>query len=354
MEEDLRNQKEYMNRRTIFLLAGSLVFSALFFGAAFFLCRNRGAGPFFALMAVYVILEAVFGCWYLKCLSAPLEHMILTVKRACQDEYEAQSLRIQAEVFALQSQINPHFLYNTLDTIRSYALMRNADDIASMTESLSTLFRYSISRPGKMATLREELDNVKNYLLIQQYRFPDKAEYAEEIEDQEILNYRMPILTLQPIVENAIHHGLEMKMGKGCVKIRAFRTERAIVLFITDNGLGMSEATLKRLRRRLECDEEEGPDTPEKRKKGSGIALVNVDKRLKFYYGNQYGLKVRSTLEVGTTVEINLPLEKKELEKKELEKKELEKKGPEKKGLEKKELEKKEPKKKPERERKSE
>ncbi|MCB7317424.1 sensor histidine kinase [Lacrimispora sp. 210928-DFI.3.58] len=315
MEQDLRNQKEYVNRRTVFLLAGSLIFSVLFFGTAFFLCRDRAAGCFWAFMAVYVVTEAVFCFWYLKFLSAPLDHMILTVKKACQDEYKAQNLRTQAEVFALQSQINPHFLYNTLDTIRSYALLRDADDIAAMTESLSTLFRYSISRPGKMATLKEELDNVKNYLLIQQYRFPDKAEYMEEIEDQEILSYRMPILTIQPIVENAIHHGLEMKMGRGYVKVKAFRTESAIVLFITDNGLGMREETLERLRRRLDQqDEEEYFGAPEKKKKGSGIALLNVDKRLKFYYGNQYGLKVRSTLDVGTTVEINLPLEKKELE----------------------------------------
>lgn len=237
--------------------------------------------------------------------------MLEAVKRASQDEYEAQNLRSQAEIFALQSQINPHFLYNALDTIRSHALLRDAGDIAAMTESLSTLFRYSISRPGEMATLKEELDNVRNYLLIQQYRFPDKVEYiVEGMEDEAILNYPMPILTIQPIVENAIHHGLEMKIGKGHIKLRALRTDKRITLMVSDNGLGMSEEKLERLRSRLESTGEGRQERSGsgERKKG-GIALVNVDQRLKFYYGRQYGLKVRSTLGVGTMVAINLPFE---------------------------------------------
>ncbi len=259
----------------------------------------------------YLIAEVFFCVLYLNFLKQPISQMIDAVKRASQDEYEARNLRSQAEIFALQSQINPHFLYNTLDMIRSYALSSDAEDIASMTESLSTLFRYSISRPGEMATLKEELDNVKHYLLIQHYRFPDKVEYREEIEDEEILNYQMPVLTIQPIVENAIHHGLEMKLGKGCICLRAIRTDEHIILQISDNGLGMSESSLEKLRRKLDLgDEAIYSIDKEGKKKGAGIALVNVDKRLKFYYGADSGLVVRSTLDVGTMVEINLPLEK--------------------------------------------
>ncbi len=275
------------------------------------MCRKRPVLWFACSMILYVGVEAALCALYVWFLQKPISHMLDTIKRASQDEYKAQTLRSQAEVFALQSQINPHFLYNTLDTIRSYALLSDTEDIAAMTESLSTLFRYSISRPGEMATLKEELDNVKNYLLIQQYRFPDKVEYLEDIEDNDILNYRMPILTIQPIVENAIHHGLEMKLGKGYVKLKAFRTDRNITLLISDNGIGMSEGMLEELRKKLEREDEDSTAHSAKgRKKGSGIALINVDKRLKFYYGHQYGLKVRSTLGTGTMVEINLPLDK--------------------------------------------
>lgn len=311
MERDLKRQTGMINRRTLCYLIGNIGGSAAYFSAAFFLSGKKETVYFLAVLLLYAGAELLFCACYLRSMKKPLNHMVDTVKRASQDEYRAQNLRTQAEVYALQSQINPHFLYNTLDTIRSYALISDAEDIAVMTESLSTLFRYSISRPGEMATLREELDNVKNYLRIQQYRFPDKVEYVEDIEDSDILNYRMPVLTIQPIVENAIHHGLEMKIGKGYVKVKAFRTDQGITLFISDNGLGMSEETLVRLRQKLEREEDEtGGQRTERKGKGSGIALKNVDKRLKFYYGCQYGLKIRSTLDVGTMVEIHLPYPK--------------------------------------------
>lgn len=313
MERDLKYETNAINRRTLYYLIGNIVFSVAYFGAFFLFCKEKETGQFLWVMFLYACGELLFGACYLWSTKHPLDHMIETVKRATQDEYQAQNLRTQAEVYALQSQINPHFLYNTLDTIRSYALLSDAEDIAVMTESLSTLFRYSISRPGEMTTLREELENVKNYLRIQQYRFPDKVEYEEEIEDSDILNCRMPVLTIQPIVENAIHHGLEMKIGKGCIKVKAFRVDREIKLFVRDDGIGMSETVLGRLRQKLEREEEEEEVQGIRRKgKGSGIALKNVDKRLKFYYGSQYGLKIRSTLDVGTLVEINLPYLKNE------------------------------------------
>lgn len=309
MKQDLKSERDSIKNKSISSLSWNLVFSAGYFCISFFSCRNRPVWYFAAFLLVYVIVECVVCAGLVKRLQNPVDDMIDTVKKISQDKYEAQNLRSQAEIFALQSQINPHFLYNTLDTIRGYALQSDAKDIAVMTESLSTLFRYSISRPGEMATLREELDNVKNYLLIQQYRFPDKVNYAEEIEDEDILNYQMPILTVQPIVENAIHHGLEMKIGRGCIKIRAFKTDSSIILFISDDGLGMREEKLEELRGKLEQDGDDSYGSPSPgKKKGSGIALINVDKRLKFYYGRQYGLKIRSTLDIGTMIEIHLPL----------------------------------------------
>jgi two-component system sensor histidine kinase YesM len=217
-------------------------------------------------------------------------------------------LASQAEIHALQSQINPHFLYNTLDTIRSMAIIRDSEDIAQMAESLSMLFRYSISRPGEMATLKDELDNVKNYLLIQGYRFPGKFKYQQRIEDEELLQYKLPVLTIQPVIENAIHHGLETKVGGGQVSVYAYGTQERFIIRIADNGMGMTEQQMDSLRERLAKGRFVYEQDRDLKKRGNtGIALPNVNQRIKFYYGDDYGIKVYSTAGIGTIVEIILP-----------------------------------------------
>lgn len=235
---------------------------------------------------------------------ATIDHLIRQVQEAIHNDYTSQMLKSQAEMQALQSQINPHFLYNTLETIRSHALSKKSFDIAEMTEALATLFRYSISRPGEMATFAEEMGNVDSYMIIQQYRFSSRFKIVKEIEDDSILNYRLPILTIQPIVENAIHHGLETKMGPGTVTIRAYSTQSRLVIEISDDGSGMSEERLKEIRQEL-CGMKAAPGRSPK--KHGGIALLNVDRRLKFYFGPEYGLTVYSTRQVGTSVGILLP-----------------------------------------------
>ena len=217
-------------------------------------------------------------------------------------------LRTRAEIHALQSQINPHFLYNTLDTIRSMAIIRDSEDIAQMAESLSMLFRYSISRPGEMATLKDELDNVKNYLVIQGYRFPGKFKYQQRIEDEELLQYKLPVLTIQPVIENAIHHGLETKVGGGQVSVYAYSTQERFIIRIADNGMGMTEQQMDSLRERLSKGRFIYEQDRDLKKRGNtGIALPNVNQRIKFYYGDDYGIKVYSTAGIGTIVEIILP-----------------------------------------------
>lgn len=222
-------------------------------------------------------------------------------------DYDSRILKTQAEIHALQSQINPHFLYNTLESIRSEALMQNCGEIAEMTEALATLFRYSISRPGDMATLEQELENVENYLLIQQYRFPQKFEIVKKIEDEEVLHCRLPVLTIQPLVENAIHHGLETMIGRGKITIRAFRTQQHMVVSVADNGCGMSAARLAQVREAMENDDDDATLSSRDSGKKAGIALINVSRRVRFYYGPEYGLQIYSTEGVGTTVELTLP-----------------------------------------------
>jgi len=240
-----------------------------------------------------------------KRVSDPICRILDTAESAMKNEYRAENMRVQAEMHALQSQINPHFLYNTLETIRGIAMTKGVEEIADMTEALSSLFRYSISKPGEMATLEEELKHVRSYLQIQQYRFPNKVVYHEEIQDPEVLSYRIPILTIQPIIENAISHGLEQKLGGGVVRFCAFMTDYHIVMRISDNGIGMEERRLQEIRMNLS-----GKDGEERSngKRNFGIALRNVNQRLKFYYGEPYGLNVMSTKDVGTIVEVTLPL----------------------------------------------
>lgn len=229
----------------------------------------------------------------------------------------------QAEYLALQNQINPHFLYNTLEGIRSEALIAGLDSVAEMTEALATFFRYTISQVENLVTLEDELANIENYYYIQQFRFGDKLgmriEYAmddpgqEETENAEnalthldILQYRLPKLTLQPIVENSIYHGIERKTGKGNLVIRIEVSDLCLRIRISDDGLGMDEPTLKQLNeklRRLTLDEE----TAEPGKRG-GIAMMNVNNRIKLLFGENYGLAFYSREGVGTDVVVKLPL----------------------------------------------
>lgn len=222
-------------------------------------------------------------------------------------EYAAEALRSRAEVSALQSQINPHFLYNTLDGIRSLALKSDARTVAEMTEALSSMFRYSISPHGDTVTLADELENVDSYLLIQQYRFPDKFSLSYELgeDEKKMLRCRMPRLTIQPVVENSIQHGLQNKRGKGAIAISGFLTQNRLVLRISDDGDGMTQETLDALNAKLQLDNNAEASAVSARK--TGIALANVNRRIKLQCGPQYGLFVSSEYGVGTAVDIQLP-----------------------------------------------
>ena len=245
-------------------------------------------------------------------ISITLNKMLKRLKDSMDREYLAKILKKQAEIDALQSQINPHFLYNTLEAIRGQALAEGVSEIADMTEALSRFFRYSISQKGNLVSLKEEIKNVENYFVIQQYRFNNKFQllfkYDENNED--ILEYLMPKLTIQPIVENAISHGLETKIGKGSVTIRIIATEKRLIISIIDDGIGMDNQIVENLNYRLNNSIKEEPTSSNK--KHTGIALINVNERIKLSFGKQYGISIESTKSFGTDVEIILPLTKEE------------------------------------------
>lgn len=218
----------------------------------------------------------------------------------------------QAEYLALQNQINPHFLYNTLEGIRSEALIAGVDSIAEMTEALATFFRYTISHVDHLVTLEDELANIENYYYIQQFRFGDKLELSieydhdEDMEETEILQYRLPKLTLQPIVENSIYHGIERKVGKGHLRIKIYAVKDRLIIRISDDGMGISEEKLEELNAKLRALSLDDVN-PNAEKKG-GIAILNVNNRIKLLFGEEYGIYVYSKQGVGTDVEISLPV----------------------------------------------
>lgn len=254
-------------------------------------------------------------CLYLKNrikkVEAERERQLSELEEKLQDEYSVRMVDKQAKLSALQSQINPHFLYNTLECIRSEALLYDCDSIARMAKALASFFRYSISKKENIVTLREEFNNIENYFLIQSYRFDDKFsfEILAAPEDREAYSCLIPKLSLQPIVENAIFHGLETKPDKGKVTIRVEMTEKNVIIIVSDDGVGIGREELERMRDSLKNSrketDQEGKSPGER---GNGIALTNVSQRIKLIFGEDYGLNLYSTKGIGTDVEIILPI----------------------------------------------
>ena len=221
-----------------------------------------------------------------------------------------QMLQAQAQMASLQSQINPHFLYNTLESIRSKALIHDEIEIADMVEALAHLFRYNIRKGDISATLTQELNNVQNYMTIQNYRFRNKFHLEVDLGDDEAFadQYTIPILTLQPIVENAIHYGLEKKISDGHIFIRGYQTQRNYILEVRDDGVGMTQTEVDSIMARLRDPSlASNPDEKGKSHHGTGIALPNVDKRLKLFFGDDSGLEIMSAEGVGTQVSLVMP-----------------------------------------------
>ena len=218
-------------------------------------------------------------------------------------EYLLAMLKKQAEIKALQNQINPHFLYNTLDCIRGMAIEQGADNIEEMTRALSGMFRYSISRKGKTkALMEEELANVNNYLRIQQYRFRNKINITETI-DPAAKKCCVPKLLIQPIVENAVFYGLEPKTGERNLNIEAYCTGKKLIVKVEDNGVGMSFDKLRTINDAM-CSGVSMGDNG----RGTQLGIVNVNERLRLLYGEEFGLRIFSCPKVGTTIEMVLPI----------------------------------------------
>ncbi|MDC7225943.1 MAG: histidine kinase [Spirochaetales bacterium] len=240
-------------------------------------------------------------------LSMNFQELVHLLKESVDREYTADILKKEAELKALQSQINPHFLYNVLDGIRGHAMAEGVTELAEMTEALSKIFRYSVSHWENEVCLESELVNIKSYFKIQQYRFNNRFELRIDIEDDEdeTLACRLPKLTLQPIVENSIYHGLETKLEKGLVSIRTRLTDEQLLIEISDDGIGTSEEILEKVNSSFR--DWKTVKTEKSKTAGMGIALTNVNSRIKMMYGEEFGLHMYSTEGFGAMIEILLP-----------------------------------------------
>lgn len=225
-------------------------------------------------------------------------------------EMSLELVQKQAEFNELQNQINPHFLYNTLESIRAEAMAEDASQVANMIKSLSSFYRYSIGRYHTLVTFREELENIENYFKIQRYRFGDRFSFNISIlpEDEHCLELYIIKLSIQPIIENAIYHGLEVKPENGMVRISVDITESRLIITVSDNGIGIPPERLSQINELLNRNPDDLSVKNLETAKGTGTGLLNINKRIKMYFGNEYGLIVRSVMGVGTDIEIVLPI----------------------------------------------
>lgn len=208
-------------------------------------------------------------------------------------EYEAELAVNQAEYKALQAQINPHFLYNTLDTMSSIAQLRDCDEISELCQSLSNIFRYSLETGTPFSTVAKEIVHLKNYIYVMNMRMQGEVEYTFEVEE-DVLQDSLPRISIQPLVENAINHGLRNSRGEKKVCVRAYREADNLMIVVEDNGVGISADRLEELRKNYRGQE-------------NSIGLFNINARMRMLYGDAYGVTIESTEGKGTRVLLTIP-----------------------------------------------
>lgn len=237
------------------------------------------------------------GSYEIRHLGQSVQNMAKQIQVLMADIVSEHEKKRKQEFDTLQSQINPHFLYNTLDIIVWMIENEKPDQAVKAVTALARFFRISLSRGKSIITVKDELEHVRNYLMIQHMRFKNRFSYTIEAED-EVLELASLKLMLQPLVENAIYHGMEFMDGDGEIFISAWKEGEDLYLKVSDNGLGMTEEQVARLFSDM-------PHTGSSR--GSGIGVKNVNERIRLYFGSEYGLSIESEPDEGTVVTIHLP-----------------------------------------------
>jgi two-component system, sensor histidine kinase YesM len=235
-----------------------------------------------------------------KLLEDGYRSLMSQMKALAHREYLQEIELKDARLAALQAQINPHFLNNTLNLLGGMALAKGAQEVYKIARAVGDIFRYAVGGDGNLVTLDQEVNHVRNYLLIQEHRFAGRCELSVTSEPG-ALSARIPRFSLQPLVENAFEHGLQNKAGHWQLRLSCRRYRRGVLIVVRDNGVGMDRDTLVAVRNHLQDTDRSGTQG------SSHIGLQNVNSRLRLHFGPRSGLRVRSTSGGGTTVAVVLP-----------------------------------------------
>lgn len=229
--------------------------------------------------------------------------MVQDLEEYIRESYQNKLMTLDSQMKALEAQINSHFLYNTLESINSIAEIEEVESISIMTKALGDMFRYSIKTESELVLLSEELTHVKNYMAIQKVRYEDKIQFETRI-DEDLLDKRILKLILQPVVENAIYHGIERSSKGGTIRLSAYQEDNLIIFEVHDNGVGMSQEQLLEIQTLLD-EPIEFKELGQRNKRG--IGLKNIHSRIMLYYGTDCGISIHSKKDFGTTVTIIVP-----------------------------------------------
>lgn len=254
---------------------------------------NKAMGEFEA-NAEGFSYEPVYGSLEVTSLSNEFGHLVIRIQELMNQVRNEEIVLRKTELRALQAQINPHFLYNTLDSIAWMCEEGRNKDAVEMVNALARLFRISISKGHELIPVEKEVEHAKSYLQIQKFRYKNQFQYSFEVQES-CLHYYCNKITLQPIIENAIYHGLNRMIDEGFIEIRIFEDGDDVVFTVEDNGVGMTKEQCESILHK------------EVKGQTGGIGIKNVNDRVKIYFGEQYGMTIESELDEGTKVSIRMP-----------------------------------------------
>lgn len=297
-DEMITNKVEALAKNLIIISIGVLLVTILA-GGIFSKLFSKPANDLAKAMQKFendtdkFVFEPIEGTAEITSLTESFEHMVLQIQELVEKVRQEEISLRKTELKALQAQINPHFLYNTLDAIAWMCEEERHKDAVEMVNALARLFRISISRGHELISIEKEIEHAKSYLKIQNFRYKNQFTYDFKVDDT-CLSYLCNKITLQPIIENAIYHGIDRMVDEGKIEIRIFTEHEKIVFEVEDNGVGMTEE---------QCQEILQKDSGDK----AGIGIKNVNDRIKIYFGEEYGITIRSELDEGTCVTITMP-----------------------------------------------
>lgn len=255
--------------------------------------KKSAIGIALVIEFVVCLLQGLHHTWLISGMGIALMTLSFYLTLENPEALRAELVEQKMSMLYLKSQVNPHFLYNTLDSIAWMCEQGRNADAVKMVHALARLFRISISRGHELIPIAKEIEHAESYLQIQMYRYKNQFTYAFDV-DPDCLGYYCNKITLQPIIENAITHGLDLMVEEGRIDVRVRSDGEDIVFSVQDNGVGMSEEQIEATMRQEPTDR-------------TGIGIRNVNDRLKIYFGRGYGLHITSEPDVGTCVEIRMP-----------------------------------------------